>query len=40
MWSVVIHLVFVGSGIILALTDRISEGGHKTAKAEGLAAGL
>jgi hypothetical protein len=24
---VVIHLVFVGSGTILALTDRIAEGG-------------
>ncbi|MBF9233820.1 TIGR00645 family protein [Microvirga alba] len=31
-WLVVIHLVFVGSGIILALTDRIAEGGHKVAK--------
>ena len=26
MWLVVIHLVFVGSGVLLALTDRISEG--------------
>ena len=25
-WLVVIHLVFVGSGVLLALTDRISEG--------------
>ena len=28
-WHVVIHLVFVGSGLVLALTDRVSEGGHK-----------
>lgn len=27
-WLVVIHLVFVGSGVVLALTDRIAEGGH------------
>jgi uncharacterized protein (TIGR00645 family) len=27
-WSVGIHLVFVVSGLLLALTDRISEGGH------------
>jgi len=40
MWSVVIHLVFVGSGVILALTDRISEGGHKEAKAKSSASGL
>jgi uncharacterized protein (TIGR00645 family) len=33
MWSVVIHLVFVGSGVIMALTDRISEG-PKAAKAQ------
>ncbi|WP_112664400.1 TIGR00645 family protein [Microvirga flavescens] len=33
-WLVGIHLVFVGSGVILALTDRIAEGGgsHKTVK--------
>ncbi|NIX75959.1 TIGR00645 family protein [Microvirga terricola] len=33
-WLVVIHLVFVGSGVVLALTDRIAEGGsnHKAAK--------
>ena len=31
MWYVVLHLVFVGSGLILALTDRISEGGHAPA---------
>lgn len=30
IWLVVIHLVFVGSGILLALTDRIAEG-HKSA---------
>jgi uncharacterized protein (TIGR00645 family) len=41
MWSVIIHLVFVGSGIILALTDRISESGHKGAWApKGSAGGL
>ena len=28
MWYVVIHLVFVGSGLFLALTDRITEAGH------------
>jgi uncharacterized protein (TIGR00645 family) len=28
MWLVVIHLVFVGSGIILALTDRIAAERH------------
>ena len=28
-WYVVLHLVFVGSGLILALTDRMSEGGHR-----------
>jgi uncharacterized protein (TIGR00645 family) len=39
-WSVIIHLVFVGSGVILALTDRISESGHKTAKAQRSASGL
>jgi uncharacterized protein (TIGR00645 family) len=33
-WYVVIHLVFVGSGVILALTDRISEGAYKAAKAQ------
>jgi uncharacterized protein (TIGR00645 family) len=26
-WLVLIHLVFVGSGIVLALTDRVAEGG-------------
>ncbi len=29
MWYVAIHLVFVGSSLFLALTDRISEGGPK-----------
>jgi uncharacterized protein (TIGR00645 family) len=28
IWLIVIHMVFVGSGILLALTDRIAEG-HK-----------
>lgn len=29
MWYVVIHVVFVCSGVLLALSDRISEGGHE-----------
>jgi uncharacterized protein (TIGR00645 family) len=29
MWSLAIHVIFVGSGLLLALTDRVSEGGHK-----------
>ncbi|MDJ1157576.1 TIGR00645 family protein [Chelatococcus sp. SYSU_G07232] len=31
-WLVLIHLVFVGSGVLLALTDRIAEGknGHRS----------
>jgi uncharacterized protein (TIGR00645 family) len=29
MWHIVIHLVFVGSGLVMALTDRVSEGGAK-----------
>lgn len=33
-WLVGIHLVFVGSGVILALTDRIAEGAHKAPKAK------
>ena len=33
-WSITIHLVFVVSGVILALSDRISEGGHKAERAE------
>jgi uncharacterized protein (TIGR00645 family) len=41
LWYVAIHLVFVGSGIILALTDRISEGSPKALKAaKGSAGGL
>ncbi len=40
MWHVVIHLVFVFSGIILALSDRISEGAHRPARAHGSASGL
>ncbi|MFL4990632.1 MAG: hypothetical protein ACJ8DV_04975 [Microvirga sp.] len=28
-WYIIIHLVFVVSGVILALSDHISEGGHK-----------
>lgn len=27
-WYVGIHIVFVGSGLLLALTDRVSEAGH------------
>jgi uncharacterized protein (TIGR00645 family) len=30
MWHISIHLVFVGSGLIMALTDRVSEGGHRS----------
>jgi uncharacterized protein (TIGR00645 family) len=33
-WYITIHLVFVVSGVILALSDRISEGGHKAERAE------
>jgi len=32
-WHITIHLVFVVSGVILALSDRISEGGHKAERA-------
>lgn len=32
MWSVTIHMVFVVSGVILALTDRISESGKSAKK--------
>jgi uncharacterized protein (TIGR00645 family) len=28
-WYVVLHLVFVGSGLLLALSDRVSEGGPR-----------
>lgn len=30
-WLVIIHLVFVFSGLIMALTDKIAEGGHSKA---------
>ncbi len=30
MWYVGLHLVFVVSGLVFALTDRIGEGGHKS----------
>lgn len=30
-WLVIIHLVFVVSGLIMALTDKMSEGGHAKA---------
>ena len=40
MWSAAIHLVFVVSGIFMALTDRISEGGREAAKERGSAGGL
>ena len=33
-WHITIHLVFVVSGVILAISDRISEGGHKAKRAE------
>jgi len=33
-WNITIHLVFVVSGVILALSDRISEGGHKAERAQ------
>ena len=29
MWYVILHLVFVGAGLVLALTDRVSEGGDR-----------
>jgi uncharacterized protein (TIGR00645 family) len=32
-WLVVIHLVFVASGLIMALTDKVAEGGHAKAAA-------
>ena len=40
MWYAAIHLVFVTSGVFMALTDRIAEGGHKAAKEHGSASGL
>ncbi len=33
-WHIIIHMAFVVSGVILALSDRISEGGHKAERAE------
>jgi uncharacterized membrane protein YqhA len=33
-WLVVIHLVFVVSGLLLAWTDHISEGGKRTDEAK------
>ncbi|HEX2136914.1 MAG TPA: TIGR00645 family protein [Microvirga sp.] len=32
MWYAGVHLVFVTSGVFMALTDRIAEGGYKAAK--------
>jgi uncharacterized membrane protein YqhA len=29
MWHIVIHLAFVGPGLVMTLTDRVSEGGAK-----------
>jgi uncharacterized protein (TIGR00645 family) len=40
MWYAAIHLVFVTSGVFMALTDRIAEGGHQAAKEHGSASGL
>jgi hypothetical protein len=28
-WHIVMHLVFIGSGLMMAPTDRVSEGGAK-----------
>lgn len=39
-WSIAIHLVFVVSGVFMALTDRISEGANKAAREKGSAGGL
>ncbi|KAA2244376.1 TIGR00645 family protein [Salinarimonas soli] len=39
MWLVIIHVVFVASGIFMALTDRIAEGGHKAGGAKKAAGG-
>ena len=33
-WHIIIHMAFVVSGVILALSDRISEGGHKGERTE------
>ena len=35
MWYVIIHLVFVGSSVLLALSDRISGDHHRTPQAPG-----
>ncbi len=40
MWLVIIHVVFVGSGVFLALTDRIAESGYKGSKTKHGAGGL
>ena len=40
MWYAAIHLVFVTSGVFMALTDRIAEGGYKAAKEHGSPGGL
>jgi uncharacterized protein (TIGR00645 family) len=36
LWLVVIHVMFVGSGVLLALTDRIAEGASAKAPAPAL----
>ncbi len=40
MWYAAVHLVFVTSGVFMALTDRIAEGGYKAAKEHGSPGGL
>ncbi len=37
LWSVIIHVVFVTSSVLLALSDRISEGGGKKSAASAAA---
>ncbi|MGE5513770.1 MAG: TIGR00645 family protein [Bacteroidota bacterium] len=39
MWYVIIHLVFVGSSVLLALSDRISGNDHAASRAAPAAAG-
>lgn len=39
MWYVIIHLVFVGSSVLLALSDRISGNDHDASRAAPAAAG-
>ncbi len=39
-WLVVIHVVFVASGVFLALTDRIAESGYKGVRTKHGAGGL